>query len=112
MSLDPSRLAASFADAARDLQAITLDVLEDVGDQLVNEMQRDWPRRTGRSAGSFSSKRVGDTVIFDNRVPYVPHVHRAGTRTLALDEITTPAIVRAFRTFPDAVAREVTRRTA
>lgn len=109
---NPDTLADQLRVAADQIVTAVVDELFVAAGEVVETMRSTWPRRTGRSAKGFGAYRISGGVRLRNDVPYVPHVHRAGTQVRALDELTTPAIETAIRAVPDRAAARVATRGA
>lgn len=105
-----SGLAAQFAELGSKITRIMADELRTAGGEVVAEMKRTWPRKTGRSAEGFELVSIPLGGRLQNLVPYVPYVHRRGTPTLALDELTAPAVETAIRAVPERAAKAAERR--
>lgn len=112
LHLDRRKLQRSIRALGAELEAILVDELGTAADAVVDDMRRRWPRRTGRSAEGFEVVRLPRGARIVNAVPYVPYVHRAGTKTLALDELTAPAIEAAIGAVPERAAQAAQRRIA
>lgn len=110
LSYDTSRLQQEFAELGADLARLLVDELQTAASDVVVDMRRLWPRRTGRSAEGFRVVAIPTGARLVNDVPYVPYVHRAGVATLALDELTAPAIETAIRAVPERAAEAARRK--
>lgn len=107
--IDADAVAAAVEAEARAVEEALVPLLRETAEEVVAEIRDTWPRRTGRSAAGFRAEPIPGGARISNDVPYVPHVHRRGTKTLALDELLAPAIQDAILEVPSRAARAIRR---
>lgn len=110
VSYDAAGFGASIESTIQGLEEALVEELLVAAGDVVEDMRREWPRRTGRSAEGFDAAPIRGGARISNLVPYVPHVHERGVRKLALDAITGPALERAVDEIPKRAAAEAARR--
>jgi hypothetical protein len=98
-------LDALFGGIANEVIAIVQDEILSTADTVVADAKRRMPRKTGATAGGLHVETYGDGYRVLDAVPYSGHVHRAGTKTLAVDELVVGPLVASFSEGGEAIER-------